>query len=683
MLCLSGFGLALVMLPSDAGAAEWFFGEGDFSEGAQPRVAMNAAGEVVVVSRASEGFGSRIRVSLRPPDGSFSRVAVSGEGLSAEAPEVAIDPAGDVIAVWQEGESGQTRIYESYRPAGGSFGAPAPISSAGATAPAVAMDSRGEATVVWLLDDETNEIVQAATSSRGGSFSAPVALSGDGGNASSVGVTMDASGDAVASWTRTVSDVTQLEDALSRHGGGFPAPDEHGDGSIIGESDPGSSQVQIEPPAQHVVLNGLGEALAVWRTSGGEVRVARLGAGSSSFGVPVTLGTSPARPSLAMNEEGEAVVGWPVAMGMDLATAPAGGSFGPLESVPSVNGGTPEQSEVTIAPGGTAAAAWLMGKEGTTSSEFNEVAEEATVRPPGGVFEPVAHQQSYADRLTAGTNSLELASDGVGDVFGIWQEGTDLSDRVESMLYDRGPVLGQVTAPTGGQVGQSLSFGTTAPASVWAPLESVTWDFGDGTSASGLSTTHTYTQPGVYQVILKATSTQNGGFASRENVGTTVTHTVTITAPPITSPPGRLPSGLAAPDITNAHESHRSWREGSHLAHFSRSGGQPPTGTTFSFTLNELAKVSLNFTHLVGGRESASGCVAPSKKNHSHAACKRTTTLGTLSFAAHAGINRLTFAGHLSRHVDLRPGRYQLVITAANAVGERSDPATLSFSIVR
>ncbi len=673
LACPSTLVLGLAVLPFEAGAAEWFFGEDGFSEGSQPRVTMDGAGETVVVYQASEGFGSAIRASLRPPGGDFSRVAVSGEGHSVEAPDVAIDPAGDVVVVWQEGEGpGDARIYESFRPSGGSFGVPVPISAVGATAPAVAMDGRGDVTVVWLLNDKTNEIVQAATAPRDGSFSAPVALSGDGGDASSVEVAMDAANDVVASWTRTVSGVTQFEDALARAGGGFPAPDGQGDGSVIGESESGSIKAPVEPPVQHVVLNGLGEALAVWRTSGGEVRVARLGAGSSSFGAPVTLGNSTARPSLAMNEEGEAVIGWPVAVGMDVATAPVGGSFGTPENVISVDGGTPEEAELTIAPGGTVALVWLMAKEGS-GDEWNEVAEEATVRPPGGVFEPLWHQYSYAEKLTVAANSLELASDADGDVFGIWQEGTDLADRVESMLYDGGPVLGQVAVPATGLTGQPLSFSTTTPVSVWAPLESITWDFGDGASASGVSTTHTYTHPGVYHLTLTATSTQGGRPARQENVGTAVTRTITIT-----SPPGQ-PS-VSLPVVTNVHESHRVWRESRRLARLSRSARRLPVGTTFSFSLNEPASVAFKFTEPAHGRKIGKACIAQTKTNEHKHRCTRTVTVGTLTFSARAGTNKMRFEGLISKHKKLKPGSYTLLVTAT-ASGKRSATRMLRFTI--
>lgn len=665
--CSSMLIVGLTVLPLEAGAAQWLFGEGGFAEGSQPRVAMNAAGEMVVVYRT---LGHAIQASVRPPGGYAGRVTVSDEGPPVEAPDVAIDPEGDTVAVWQQGETSSARIYESFRPAGGSFGVPVPISTAGATAPAVAMDGSGDATVVWLLDDKTNEIVQTTMAPRGGSFSAPASLSGDGGNASSVEVSMNGAGDAVASWTRTVSGVTQFEDALARAGADFPAPDGQGDGSIVGGSESGLIKTPVEPPVQSVVLNRLGEALAVWRTSGGEVRVARLGAGNSSFGSPTTLGSSTARPSLAMNEAGQAVVGWAVTQGMDIATASGGGSFGSPENVTTADGGTPEETGLTIAPDDTIAVAWLMAKEGS-GDEWNEVAEEATIRPPGGVFEPLWHQYSYAERLTVAANSLTLASDADGDVFGVWQEGTDLDDRVESMLYDRGPVLGQVAVPSTGQTGQPLSFSTTAPVSVWAPLESVTWNLGDGASASGLSTTHTYTEPGVYHVTLTATSTQRGLPARQENVGTAVTRTITITAP---VRPG------ASPVITDVHESHRVWREAQRRSHLSPRTRRLPIGTVFSFNLNESASVRFKFTETVRGRRVGRQCRAQTKATEHKHRCIRTITAGALVFSARAGSNKVRFEGLLAKHKKLKPASYTLLVTAT-ASGKHSTTRMLRFTI--
>jgi hypothetical protein len=55
---------------------------------------------------------------------------------------------------------------------------------------------------------------------------------------------------------------------------------------------------------------------------------------------------------------------------------------------------------------------------------------------------------------------------------------------------------------------------------------------------------------------------------------------------------------------------------------------------------------------------------------------------GTLTFAGHVGLNRVSFQGRLSRTRRLALGRCTLTIRAQNA-GLPSPPATLHFKIVR
>src|SRR6202035_3226387 len=65
------------------------------------------------------------------------------------------------------------------------------------------------------------------------------------------------------------------------------------------------------------------------------------------------------------------------------------------------------------------------------------------------------------------------------------------------------------------------------------------------------------------------------------------------------SPPG-------PPFLGHVSQSHRVWREASHAARFARK--LPPVGTTFSFTLNEQAKVSFAFTQPSTGRKVGRRC---------------------------------------------------------------------------
>jgi YVTN family beta-propeller protein len=105
--------------------------------------------------------------------------------------------------------------------------------------------------------------------------------------------------------------------------------------------------------------------------------------------------------------------------------------------------------------------------------------------------------------------------------------------------------------------------------------------------------------------------------------------------------PGPLP---LAPKLTKLKQSHASWRTS--------------TGTTFSFSLSERARVSLAFSR------------------HGH-------LRATVVVNGHAGKDKLAFAGRLSRSRKLTPGRYTVVVTATNPAGQTSVPQKLTFTIVK
>ena len=134
------------------------------------------------------------------------------------------------------------------------------------------------------------------------------------------------------------------------------------------------------------------------------------------------------------------------------------------------------------------------------------------------------------------------------------------------------------------------------------------------------------------------------------------------------------------PLVQNARQSATRWREGNQLAHFSR--GHTPTGTTFSFRLNEQATVGFSFSQLLGERQHGHKCLARIASNV-RKNCENAIKRGTLSFAGHSGTNNVIFAGRISRTRELRPGRYKLTIAATNFTGQRSAPVSLSFTIAR
>jgi Regulator of chromosome condensation (RCC1) repeat/Putative Ig domain len=121
--------------------------------------------------------------------------------------------------------------------------------------------------------------------------------------------------------------------------------------------------------------------------------------------------------------------------------------------------------------------------------------------------------------------------------------------------------------------------------------------------------------------------------------------------------------------IRKLRESHRRWRRGRRRAKVSsvaarRKRTRAPLGTTFTFRLNEKAKVRFAFARRKGRQG------------------KRFRKAGALTFAGHRGKNRVKFQGRLSRRKRLKPGRYRL--TAIARSGEaRSKPRSLRFTIVR
>jgi uncharacterized delta-60 repeat protein len=184
-------------------------------------------------------------------------------------------------------------------------------------------------------------------------------------------------------------------------------------------------------------------------------------------------------------------------------------------------------------------------------------------------------------------------------------------------------------------------------------------------------------------VTLDATPAAGSAFAGWSGAGCSGTGACSLTMSAdraVTANFGALPVAHAAPKITNLKQSHASWREGSKRP---KGRKRVPRGTTFTYSLDQQATVRFAFTQRVGGRRVKGRCLAQTPKNRHGHSCRRTVTRGTLSVAAHAGMNKLSFLGQLGHSKRLLPGRYTLIVTAENPAGLRAKASSLSFSIVR
>jgi alpha-tubulin suppressor-like RCC1 family protein len=160
------------------------------------------------------------------------------------------------------------------------------------------------------------------------------------------------------------------------------------------------------------------------------------------------------------------------------------------------------------------------------------------------------------------------------------------------------------------------------------------------------------------------------------------TFPIAPTAPIAPAAPVLLSSLVTAvgPTISAVTQSASKWLESSRSANISKVKRKTPVGTTFSFELSESAMVTFAFTDSLGGRKVGKRCVAQTKHNAKQPRCLRPAPVVKLTFAGHAGTNKLQFAGRVSQHLKLKPGSYTVVISATVS-GKTSTPKTLKFTI--
>ncbi len=618
-----------------------------------PDVAVDASGDVTAVWDRFDGITYEAQAATRPAGEAWqAAMQISAPGEEAFRPHLAVNPRGYAVATWGSDPGGAEHhiVKVAVRPtASGAWSAPQELAEAGYPTPEsqVAVDAEGNAVVVWAsqLENPGSGSIQAATLPAGGIWSAPISISG-GNSAGQPRLVVDAHGDFTAIW----GGFDAIESAVKRAGAtGWEAP------SVLSNLWTGSPTL---------ATNANGEAVAAWvlALSNSQRRIQGAVKPAGGFwGAPTDLSAVEAAvgpPDVAIDPQGDATAVWSAAGGVSArpviqaAVRPAASAWQAPTELSETE--TPEDGnpQVALDLQGTAVVVWWGRDAG------NDVIESST-RPAASAAwgTPVALSGMAAHRAKP-----MIALDPQGNAVAVWE----LDDTIQAAGYDTaGPQLRAFSIPSTGVVGQQLTF-SVAPLDVWSPLGASTWNFGDGTSASGTTLTHTYAKPGAYQVTL----------SSADAIGNT-----TVASDPITISSTQPPS--MAPTITNATQSAAIWREGTERtgAHYTRTS-RPPVGTKFSFTLNERADVTFTFTQIAHGRKVTGRCVTQTKRNRRRHPCKQTMLRGRLSFPGLAGHNAVHFQGRISRATRLRPGRYELTMTARNAAGRTAQPKVLKFVIV-
>jgi PKD repeat protein len=93
-------------------------------------------------------------------------------------------------------------------------------------------------------------------------------------------------------------------------------------------------------------------------------------------------------------------------------------------------------------------------------------------------------------------------------------DSATLAVQIEEPVPANHPPVAIIQGPATAQVGESITFSGSSSSDSDGSIVDYAWVFGDGTTGSGITVTHVYTQAGSYQVAL--TVTDDGGLAASD-----------------------------------------------------------------------------------------------------------------------------------------------------------------------
>jgi hypothetical protein len=464
-----------------------------------------------------------VEVASRPAGGTFSVQPLQSAAGNAGNVGVAVNGNGDAIVAWRRTNT-VNEVWASIRPAGGSFGPPQPIAvvpGKNALEPSVAINDAGAVMVVWYLinsDTDGKQTVYGAFRPSGGGFtSAPISTT-DVWN-QSPRVVLDSTGKATVVWSYWDGSTNIARVRIRSAAGTLGTQRDLSPGAATGF-----------PMFATVGLDGGGNALAVWSHWNGVTYdvegASRLAAADTWTNLPAFGQSASAsfgsEPQVAVDASGNAVALWRAANNtIQAASRASGGAFGAAQL--GISAPIATAPRVVLDSGGNAVAIWLR-----SDGEGSRI--EAVARPLGGQFGAVK-------TLSAQFSALDpaLSIDGLGNALAVWPlDDPNLPENADTVaqfapLDSSAPDLTSVSVPASGFTGAQTSFSASA-FDVWSAA-SISWSFGDGSSANGASVSHAYGAPGSYTVSVKAVDA-----AGNER---TTTRTLQISAPPTPpAPPG-------------------------------------------------------------------------------------------------------------------------------------------------
>ena len=122
--------------------------------------------------------------------------------------------------------------------------------------------------------------------------------------------------------------------------------------------------------------------------------------------------------------------------------------------------------------------------------------------------------------------------------------GDNTMTKSQAVRVNAAPSADYSYAPSAPTTGASISFDASSSSDTDGTVASYSWNFGDGTTATGRTASHTFQSAGTYTVVLAVTDNDGGERTIEKTV--TVTAAPTGIGPLIFSGPGLAGIGLAA-----------------------------------------------------------------------------------------------------------------------------------------
>jgi hypothetical protein len=327
-----------LLVPAVAGAAPAWLAPVQLSvagsRGGDPQVAVDARGNAVALWEAED---NGVQAAFRPEaERAWQRPVVLSQGLGMVGrAALGVEPAsGAVLGAWPRGNTVQ--IAEGVTKEDlWKMPATLPIVGWQAEDPHVAVDARGDALATWKSSEvdssyRVHESVQTTYRPAGsGNWQAPESLPGVlAYGESGFWVALDPQGNALAVWVQPGGGAWTVEASSRSSSGEWQTP------TPVSASWPISHPIRLGPImlGAQVALDAQGDAVAVWEHYMQEnwfIEAAVRPAASGMWQAPVRLSTAGlggARPDLALDAQGNAVVVWEGATATQRTVEAAAGS---------------------------------------------------------------------------------------------------------------------------------------------------------------------------------------------------------------------------------------------------------------------------------------------------------------------------------------------------------------------